>query len=1310
LKALSELSRYNAAARERLAGTVLAVLMLLIAVCVGGLAGSAVTAADGPYAYLHYRIDRGDVPSFVTKRDLTIVVHVGEVEGVAVLVDGVPIESAYDPETEQAVFTTEGEDLVLVLDGLASNPSEIGEANLARLRDDKLWAFSLTMDDGYLTQYTNGVRFLDRYGYRGSIGIVGRYLDGNYPEGEDGSDHMTAAQMMEIMEKGWEIANHSYYHRPISYYRDRGMSDEHIVDAEILSCNQALENALPGYQPYSFFVPFGDSDYFPLVRDYNDQLGFQTMGNCGYELHDLDEFHEVTPCEFGRKQIRRDGSRFDDMHDRVVSNPDKRYWLRSLEHSVNDYASDTEMAIDYLYHNYGAGGTDEVWVDSVATVHQYIICQMHSTISSAAPGEPPSADGLIWATWPSPVVPPPPSTAVVLQQGTDGYEGTADTYLQCWEDPAYLPPHGGEGLLRVRAFDSARALLRFDVSTIPATSVVTEAKLHLYCDDPDRPAGDGTHSIALEMYGVLAEWDEATATWDEAESGRAWGAGGCMGEGDDYASDRIGLPARTLVLQGDCRSAGGDCWYTLDVTSIVSQWVAGPSTNRGILLKALSPANVGTEFVSSEHWSRSDRPKLEISYAEATPTPTSTPTSTATATPTRTPTSTPSSTPTSAPTFTATPTFTPAPTATPTGTGRETATPLPTVPTWTPIPVPTVPAAPSVYLPAVGAVGVCVPTIPSPTIQLTPTTSATPTQTPTRTPSPTATPSATATRSPSPTPSLTATLLPSVTPTPNRYRLKLGGLASYWGDLHHHSAYSGDEDHEGTGHPSVHYQQAIDGGVDFLALTEYEEVYERFPERWSSLGDIADSYNEDGLFVAMRGFEWMSRRGHINVYGTETRGVPRTPSIMPCYEWITSHPEALGALNHPFRVPFPGETWDFEDFAYDAEADEHVVTIEADPTYGLPPCRFECMYQAALYAGWHVGPVGYSDIHHPVEDPATDCNAGYGIMAAELTREGVFEALKARRTFMSMDDGDLAIAMRVNGVWMGSGVPWDDSLEFEILAGDASGEEIVELELVRGGPYGTEVVDSVQPCVSEYTWRPTRPTDGGFYYARAKLGRLQEGSNLYYQAFTAPVWIGQQAGCSPEYEKTSISAQEDTWITSWNGRETSHGSDSSMRVGYGGDKSALLKFDLTAMPTGATVVGAKLYVHSYYSYDDGQTRPASQYVTAYPVRRAWMEDEATWTKATNTDVWGTPGCYDQSDYAERGLAVGQMRPEQAEYGYPYVFDVTQMVLDWLSEPGSNQGVLLRASGGTTEYCLVSSECTAPGKETKRPRLDVYYLP
>ena len=588
---------------------------------------------------------------------------------------------------------------------------------------------------------------------------------------------------------------------------------------------------------------------------------------------------------------------------------------------------------------------------------------------------------------------------------------------------------------------------------------------------------------------------------------------------------------------------------------------------------------------------------------------------------------------------------------------------------------PTIPAEPRANLPFVEGVGMVAPTLPSPT--------------PSCTPSPTNTPE------------------PTATPTPSRFRLELGGLKSYWGDLHHHSAYSGGGDRRGTGAPAVHYQNARDGEVDFLALTEYDAAFDEFQERWDSLGRIADAYSEDGVFLALRGFEWTRSWGHINVFNTDSF-VTFMP-LMDFYEWLASQPGSLADFNHPYKTTPEGYHWDQLDFAYHAAGDEHVVTIESDPTYGEPPCRFECMYQAALYAGWHVGPVGYSDMHDLPNDPLTDSNKGYGMMAPYLTREDLFDALRSRRTFMSMDDGDLAIAMRVNGVWMGSSVPWSDALDFEIVAGDGSGDEIVEMELVRGGPCGIEVVETVQPYASEYTWRLTRPADGGFYYARARLGRTQEGTGLYLRAFTAPVWIGQQAYCPAWSEKMSIFAQADTCIESWHGGEANYGSDWSMRVGYDGVKSALLMFDLAGIPEGATVTAAKLYLYSYDAYEEGQG-PPSQYVSAYALRRPWVEGEATWTRASDAEAWEGRGCYGAADYDGRMMAVVDVRPKQAEHEIPlpYVFDLTSMVLSWVAEPESNQGLVLRACGGATEYSFVSSDCST--RPSRQPRLEIWYMP
>jgi len=566
----------------------------------------------------------------VVVRDLTIVVEIGEVDAVAVLADGEPIDSRYDPEAGTVTFTTDAENLTLVLDSPVSDSLSIGDASLTALKYDKPWAVSLGFDDGYLTHYTNAFEYLDRYGYKGSIGVIGKYLDTPHP------DFMTSAHVRELIEKGWEIANHSYSHRMVSYYRNLGMKDGQIVAAEILKCNEVIERASPGYSPYSFFVPFCDSNYLPILRAYSEELGFGTVGTCRWPIHEVNEVPDVQPFEFGRSPMPRNGSLFDDVHELVEKYPGTHYWLRVYDHSVDEYASRTEMAVDYLYYHYGAGGTDEVWVDTVMAVHQYIICQRHSTITRIVSDPPPSLEGLIWAEGPATVEPTPETTRVVLRNGVDGYSGTRDTYLYLWEPNT---PHGDAGKLLVRSFDVSRALLYFDISRIPVGADVIDARLHLYCDDQNRHQGDDTTSITVEIYGVEKEWEEGRADWYQATDEDDWTEAGCLAEGADYAPGRIGLPPRTLIEEGNCRYTGeGDCWYTFDVTSLVGQWAADPSQNKGILVRALSAASIGTFFVSSEHASTTEHPALEVSYVLSPPTatPTATLTPTATATPTAT--------------------------------------------------------------------------------------------------------------------------------------------------------------------------------------------------------------------------------------------------------------------------------------------------------------------------------------------------------------------------------------------------------------------------------------------------------------------------------------------------------------------------------------------------------------------------------------------------------------------------------------------------------------------------------------------------
>lgn len=256
---------------------------------------------------------------------------------------------------------------------------------------------------------------------------------------------------------------------------------------------------------------------------------------------------------------------------------------------------------------------------------------------------------------------PLPMATVTLREGLAGYSGTSDTYLSQWSENSN---YGGQDQLLVRSPNTFNALLRFDLSSIPAQALVNGirgAALSLYI------IGDGNgNPLSAQTYRLNRAWGEMQATWLQANAGQPWGQPGA----NAAPADRQAAPASSRTFQGQGLALG------LDVTSLVVDWLSSPASNFGLALRSDSPA-VQYNLASSENSAASRRPKLLVVYPLATPTPT------ATATPTATPTRTATASPTASPSATATPTPTPTATASPTPTATSTATATPS-PTATP--------------------------------------------------------------------------------------------------------------------------------------------------------------------------------------------------------------------------------------------------------------------------------------------------------------------------------------------------------------------------------------------------------------------------------------------------------------------------------------------------------------------------------------------------------------------------------------------------------------------------------------------------
>jgi len=223
-------------------------------------------------------------------------------------------------------------------------------------------------------------------------------------------------------------------------------------------------------------------------------------------------------------------------------------------------------------------------------------------------------------------------TTLVYQQGRDGYSGVEDTYLYGYDkDKNYHDAW----TLKVKHDSIYSPLIYFPLSEVPQNAVVKSALLRLYIS-----GRYNDRTLDATFHKILRNWVEDEATWNQASDAEVWEEAGANG-----SADRVDVPAGTVRMESP------EGWVTLNLRSLVQDWVASPEDNRGLTLKGSGSQSVTYDLVSSDNlgWT-SKHPELTIKYTLPTPTPL--PTSTPTITPT--PTVTPSATLVASPTPTAT--------------------------------------------------------------------------------------------------------------------------------------------------------------------------------------------------------------------------------------------------------------------------------------------------------------------------------------------------------------------------------------------------------------------------------------------------------------------------------------------------------------------------------------------------------------------------------------------------------------------------------------------------------------------------------
>ncbi|MGW4060855.1 DNRLRE domain-containing protein [Amycolatopsis sp. NPDC004747] len=145
-----------------------------------------------------------------------------------------------------------------------------------------------------------------------------------------------------------------------------------------------------------------------------------------------------------------------------------------------------------------------------------------------------------------------------------------------------------------------------------------------------------------------------------------------------------------------------------------------------------------------------------------------------------------------------------------------------------------------------------------------------------------------------------------------------------------------------------------------------------------------------------------------------------------------------------------------------------------------------------------------------------------------------------------------------------------------------------------------------------------------------------------------------------------------------------------------GKTRTLVKFDgVSAIPPGTTVVDADLSLWAFYSNGSGAT------FDGHPLTKAFVEDQATWNRASTATAWTTPG----GDIGARADFVSGV-PDRPTW---HVWENAGMVQNWVNTPSSNLGfeVKLRDEATVQQRVLfLSDEAPEP---LLRPTLGVSYL-
>lgn len=316
-------------------------------------------------------------------------------------------------------------------------------------------------------------------------------------------------------------------------------------------------------------------------------------------------------------------------------------------------------------------------------------------------------------------------------------------------------------------------------------------------------------------------------------------------------------------------------------------------------------------------------------------------------------------------------------------------------------------------------------------------------------------------------------------------------MQPFWGDLHGQSAET-----IGTNTVESYFKFAKDASLLDFAGHQGND-FQITKEIWTEIKHQINAINEEGRFTALVGYEWSGNTpvgGDHNVYYLGDEGdlfrsshvlIDDKSDVDTDCKHITDLYAKLRGQQDVMLVPHVGGryanlTW------HDADLE---CVMEVCSAWG----EFEWFLFDALQKGYKIGFTAGSDDHkgrpgasHPGSG-AFGIYGGYACLyAKELTREGIWEALKARRCY-GTNGRRILVDFHANGNPMGAEIEVDGSLEMGVVVCGTAPIEKVDVFK------GTEIVHTFPEDIPREENRVRIAWSGQRILARNRLARWDGG-------------------------------------------------------------------------------------------------------------------------------------------------------------------------------------------------------------------------